>query len=684
MMNSAAADNDTGDVSAARDRRLWIATPLDTTRNSFRILKLLKGTGTMPIICDISVESLDDNPFYEALSYVWGDDKITKDIIVRGVTISVTVNLFEFLSVLRSPTTDKPVWADAICIDQTNDKEKTHQIGLMTRIYRNCRKAHIWFGHFTQYWEQEASHSHDYRMTYEMTAPMWEDYERKCLNNLRYFEKEDGFKPLTLQELRIFEKNCLDSIFLQTLTTLDKMADTKEHLHKYPVFFVNDGEGGDQKVMVNRSWLLVMDCVRWLLTRPWWTRVWTLQEAVLPRIDATVHAPPYSFSLSRLLSGISGILLHDNSSRCKWFGDVVLTRYRSQEGNSHFRQPNAIHTQREALKSSSQSWTPLDFIIESIQGRTARELCDHWYGILGILPPHWQEQDKECNGPWSAAELFSKCSKLLYSQSQNLTRLSSARKFSKCEVPDLPSWAIDLSAQRVKDRFDYQRWILYDAAPGTKFDQAKDWVGLKTPDLIIKAVWVGTVSTLGEPMIVNSREGSLSANTALEYVSHCRQLYRSKAQPANEDAFWRAIFMDRDIRRHWLHQRTQPLYGNRLADIEEWFHSWVRTRDNRDLNVDRKAGGLTRGSYHYNELARNLSMWSFFLIGDGFPAMGPHDVKADDNVYVVAGCNSPVVLRKKGKNGMGCFELVGLCFVDGWMYGRAMQGNSAWENVSIY
>ncbi|PVH93757.1 HET-domain-containing protein, partial [Periconia macrospinosa] len=202
-MISAAVDNDTGDVSAAGDRRLWLATPLDTTRNSFRIMKLLKGNGTMPIICDISVESLDDNPFYEALSYVWGDDKITKDIIVRGVTISVTVNLFKFLSVLRSPTTDKLIWADAICIDQTNDKEKTHQIGLMTRIYRNCRKAHIWFDHFTPDWEQEASHSHDYRMTYEMTAPI--------------------------------------------------------------------------------SWLLVMDCVRWLLTRPWWTRVWTLQEAVLPR-----------------------------------------------------------------------------------------------------------------------------------------------------------------------------------------------------------------------------------------------------------------------------------------------------------------------------------------------------------------------------------------------------------------
>ncbi|KAF1359795.1 HET-domain-containing protein, partial [Lizonia empirigonia] len=111
-----------------------------------RILRLCRGTGSAPIKCELLVVSLDDNPYYEVLSYVWGDHKNTRRIQVDGTRFDATVNLFDFLHSLRSSSRDKYIWADAICINQSSEEENRHQIGLMTKIYRQAKEAHIWFG----------------------------------------------------------------------------------------------------------------------------------------------------------------------------------------------------------------------------------------------------------------------------------------------------------------------------------------------------------------------------------------------------------------------------------------------------------------------------------------------------------------------------------------------------------
>jgi hypothetical protein len=688
IMTSAASVNDSRTSPGAQSRRPWLQTSLDTARSCIRILKLRKGSGVMPIIGDLNVASLDDHPPYEAVSYTWGDPTITEAIIIGHVTFLATKNLFDFLNVLRSPTADKLLWVDAICIDQTNEEEKIYQIGLMTTIYKCAVEVHIWFGAFTSDWEREIKDSENYTPMAEMTPEKWKDYETFCLGRLKYFEKEDGFKPLSRVEFEDFKRCCLDDILLQTLTMLDRIADAdgREHHYTYPVFvFLGNEQGSDQKYGVNSFWVLVLDCIRWLLTRPWWTRVWTLQEAVLPRIDPTVHASPYSFKLSRLLNGIHAMVEHNNSLCCKWVGGVILTKHRDYGNDDLYVQPRAIHKQRESLKDLDQEGIPLEYVINSIQGRKATEIRDHWFGIFGLLSPHWQEEDQNCTEVSTTAELFTKCSKLLYSNCRDLTRLDLARRLRESKIPDLPSWAIDLSAQRTNDQIDYERWVLYDAAPGTAFDGAQEWPELKTPGLTVQAIRVGTVFTLGEWIPLNSTKGRGREQTVLKHVEGWRKLYRENVRYTNDDdAFWRAIFMDRDRLRHWLHKRTSPLYGSRLTDINEWFHNWKRTGDEHDLDTDNRVGGSRRGFYHYMALEMNVKKTRFFIMADGLPGMGPHDVQAGDEVYVVAGSKSLFVLRQRKWNGMDCCTFVGLCFVNGWMYGRAMQGNPIWESLQLF
>ena len=61
-------------------------------------------------------------------------------------------------------------------------------------------------------------------------------------------------------------------MLFRSLGVLDEIAQGK-HLYEFPLLYL---EGG--RVGMNRRWPLILDCMRFLLTRPWWYRVWTLQE----------------------------------------------------------------------------------------------------------------------------------------------------------------------------------------------------------------------------------------------------------------------------------------------------------------------------------------------------------------------------------------------------------------------
>ncbi|KAK3934835.1 heterokaryon incompatibility protein-domain-containing protein [Diplogelasinospora grovesii] len=165
-------------------------TPLG--KGQIRLLELRPGKGKEQIQCYIHVETLDDCPSYEALSYTWGtrceDDPKIK---LNEYEIQVRKNLYTALESLRyPPQTDTTIskdhgafidvnnkgdgveiknpsdllretrgksrylWADAICIKQDGPEEKVHQIQLMGDIYRKSSKGIVWLGEPTNLTER--------------------------------------------------------------------------------------------------------------------------------------------------------------------------------------------------------------------------------------------------------------------------------------------------------------------------------------------------------------------------------------------------------------------------------------------------------------------------------------------------------------------------------------------------
>ena len=67
------SDNDDFDLDfdlSIVQRMPWLETPLTADKNRIRLVQLEAGSGDDQIICKLQVVSLDDDPYYEALSYV--------------------------------------------------------------------------------------------------------------------------------------------------------------------------------------------------------------------------------------------------------------------------------------------------------------------------------------------------------------------------------------------------------------------------------------------------------------------------------------------------------------------------------------------------------------------------------------------------------------------------------------
>jgi hypothetical protein len=89
---------------------------------------------------------LDQGVRYNALSYTWGDPTAVQTILCEGKVLRVTQNLHEALTEYQKRGESAPLWADAICINQSDVTEKTEQVRLMRHVYIQADMVIIWLG----------------------------------------------------------------------------------------------------------------------------------------------------------------------------------------------------------------------------------------------------------------------------------------------------------------------------------------------------------------------------------------------------------------------------------------------------------------------------------------------------------------------------------------------------------
>lgn len=214
--------------------------PLDRSRQEIRLLTQSSASiRSGKLEYNLIHYTFDQKHPYFALSYVWGPPDLQETISVDGEAIQVSANLWAALhsicntsraavneessadlwrrvgsmdyiaDVVQMMLRDElalEIWVDALCINQLDLGEKSHQIKLMPQIYTNATSVMMWLG------------------------------------------EEDGNTELAFDLIRSAPPN---------------------HL----VELVRDGNEN------SKQW----EALGSLLARPYWSRVWILQEALLSR-----------------------------------------------------------------------------------------------------------------------------------------------------------------------------------------------------------------------------------------------------------------------------------------------------------------------------------------------------------------------------------------------------------------
>lgn len=127
-----------------------VSLPPLPSESAFRLLRLEPGKFEEVLRCHVQLSDLKYRPTFNAISYTWadesGDDRKLSEILLDGKPFKVTRNCDLALRRVRQRGYEASVWIDAICIDQSNNMERGHQVRLMPQIYQQATRVLMYIG----------------------------------------------------------------------------------------------------------------------------------------------------------------------------------------------------------------------------------------------------------------------------------------------------------------------------------------------------------------------------------------------------------------------------------------------------------------------------------------------------------------------------------------------------------
>lgn len=132
-------------MTKGRTRKLYRHQPLPHDQ-SIRLIQLLPGKQHQKVQCRLQTVSTQSCPEYEAISYVWGPRNERTHILCHGKLVKIPTNLLHCLQRLRHEKKPRILWADSVCINQKDRRERSQQVRIMGSIFEQAERVMVWFG----------------------------------------------------------------------------------------------------------------------------------------------------------------------------------------------------------------------------------------------------------------------------------------------------------------------------------------------------------------------------------------------------------------------------------------------------------------------------------------------------------------------------------------------------------
>ena len=612
---------------------------LDPINRQFRLCMLHPGSLDGHFSCTLSTLSLDDNPEYETLSYAWGEPEFNEEIIVNDAYAFVTKNLHAALCNLRRPDKPRVVWADGICINQNDIDERSSQVGMMGDIYRNSTGLQIWLGTLESI-KREA----------DLCNMKSDFYLEKDLIQLKGFLEYHN--KLTEPSTFISSgKTTTEIEFDGALETFQHLVDDR-HFHEMPFFSVTS----EIKIQLKPSWYHSLNLLLTVFSRPWWGRVWIVQEVILSS-HASVSIGPYKIDLSRFFLAAAAFARHNNGCCASW-------SFLWSGSSRIFTQFLAATSLIKSLERNNQLYKRgvlrLHHLHEASVNRKALDPHDHVYGLLGLLsdPPI-----KVSNYRITISALYQEATLAVFLQTKSLYLLGKAVGTDDPNPHSLVSWTCDWSRGRGPWSFRI-RYLLYDASGGHQHRIAPQ----NDLALTVEAAMIGNVSDLGTT--INDTD---DVETVVFKLKQWQRELAGHKPPVKLEIVLRLAFLDALVNTDQHRRITSP---DHTEAVRRWWE-WIQVKKRRPARTDGDELYLQESWF-----SQIMQIYRPFVTDQGLLGMGLRTVQRGDRICIAKGSKVPLVLRPHTlQNG---YLFVGTCYLHGIMDGEAATEDTNWDIIDLY
>jgi hypothetical protein len=441
-----------------------------------------------------------------------------------------------------------------------------------------------------------------------------------------------------------------------------------------------------------------------LVIRPYWTRLWIIQELVLGCVAVSIRCGNDVIDWTTFIHGIEALHLHF------WIIKDELINYDwRQQGNKSYRSINvlALHLLFKDIKpltdiqaSGSKTWTKISRLLDISASCKSVDERDKVYGMLAMMDPAIRQRifpDYSIEPRY----VFANIAIAVLEAYGNLEHLRECNMWPQQGGPTwVPDWTWPLRARDGRFRSAFK-------ADGS---QTCDFViGKDRRTLTCQAAIVDTLDGIGgrrqtrfkyqpktvvQPKILTSAYGGLE--TTRKALAHA--LSGDSSWDSRDDTDARMnIFNLPPTFKQGLPQFQKLGWKNAMKN-EGYYYCWAEWRHaNRKFLV----GGRRMDKYFASKIPRgagekdcwvakanfeNVTTWRrFATTAKGYFGWVPEtlgreeyfQVEHGDVIAIIFGCTTPLLLRRHGKN----FKIVGEAYFIGLMDGEVdrMIDQKKWE-----
>jgi hypothetical protein len=397
----------------------------------------------------------------------------------------------------------------------------------------------------------------------------------------------------------------------------------------------------------------------YMILHPWWSRIWTVQEAILPPTSIFIWG---SLSISMETMSLAATTIHTSPDIYNIF---PVSTFLDGEVINHFT------SRVMGLGFTTRGETPF-YTFKRWMYRNATDPLDKVYALMGLFPDETFPRVPSCDYELSPATLYTRITCDLIEAEWNLRPLIGQRGERK-ETEGLPTWVPDLVRRH---EYKNRPWMFWNhsfrynrfSAAGDKHLADDSVTG--GPELRLRGVYMDTAVEVGEVLINDSSTEPSDEQLVSTISSWKKILTRFMSGKANEnyigggawiDAFWRTMLGD-------LIMDFEVPLGRAISSDRQQFDSFIETLSFNET---------------YYSLRQMVVNQAFFITQDGYIGLGPPTVLAGDAVWVLFGARVPFVLRPRGDTilqdseesrlNSRSYHFVGDAFVFGIMDGEAVE-----------